>query len=542
VIELRKEFFADERDDDLAVIGRPVQRPDMAGHVTGRSPFYDDHRFEGMLHLVCVRSPHHRARIRAVDAGPAERMPGVVRILSARDVPHNYNTLLSLLDFGRDDEPTLAEEEVRYRGEPVLAVIADSERIAREAAAAVRVNYEPLPPVLEVEAALRPGAPVVNPTYPGNCFEYHGRYDHQKLRFGDVERALREAEVVVEGRYLMSPIEHAPVEPAGALAVPEGRDRYACYTSTQALFFSLGTAAKILEVASNRLHFVGGTVGGGFGGKVDTLHEPLAILGCMLTGRPVRYRFNRVEEMQVGPPRGAEIWHITDGVMRDGRIVARRFAGYFDAGAYTRLTSYAVIKCVGHLPGPYTIPNVHADVYCVFTNRTPASAMRGFGITGVDFAIESHMDRVAEEIGMDPVELRILNAYRDGDMKAHRRPAANCALIECCRVAAEKAGWPIAEAYARMSSREGGGGERATVPPTVTDERGRIGERRPAEPPAAARAPARPPPPVAAAPPSPPPTPPRREPPPPPPPVAGPPKPRASSPRRFSSIFGIRRR
>jgi len=117
--------------------------------------------------------------------------------------------------------------------------------------------------------------------------------------------------------------------------------------------------------------------------------------------------------------------------MRDGRIVARRFIGYLDSGAYTRLSSYAIIKAVGHLRRPYTIPNVYADVYCVFTNRTPATAMRGFGITGVDFAIEAHMDKVAEAVGMNPIDLRILNAYRDGDMKAHRRVAKNCALIEC---------------------------------------------------------------------------------------------------------------
>ena len=141
-------------------------------------------------------------------------------------------------------------------------------------------------------------------------------------------------------------------------------------------------------------------MGGGFGGKVDSIHEPLAILGAMLTGRPVKYAWDRAEEMQVGAPRGAERWYITDGVMNDGRIVARKFTGYFDAGAYTRLSSYAIIKGVGHLPGPYTIPNVHADVYCVYTNRTPATAMRGFGITGVDFAIEAHMDKVAEAVGM----------------------------------------------------------------------------------------------------------------------------------------------
>jgi len=558
MIEFRKEYFADERDDDLVVVGKPVQRQDMLGHVTGRSPYYDDHLFDGMLHLKCVRSPHHHARIRAIDTAAAERSPGVVRVIRATDVPRNYNTLLSLLDFGRDDEPTLADGKVRYRGEPVVAIVAESERAAFEAVAKVRVDYEVLPHVLDVEEALRPGAPVVNDAYPANCFEYHDRYDHQKLRFGDVERALREADVVVEGCYQMSPIEHAPVEPAGAIAVPETNDRYACYTPTQALFFSLGTAAKILNLPSNRLHFVGGTVGGGFGGKVDTLHEPLAILACMLTGRPVRYRFGRPEEMQVGPPRGAERWYITDGVMRDGRIVARKFVGYFDSGAYTRLSSYAVIKAVAHLPGPYTIPNVYADVYCVYTNRTPSSAMRGFGITGVDFAIESHMDRVAHEIGMDPVELRILNAYRDGDMKAHRRIAKNCALIECAQVAAEKAGWPIREEFRRMSSREGGGGDRAMIPQTATDDHGRIGERRrpmpgrgapPPRTPGPVRAaggPSRPEPSRPTAPPPPPATtvssPPRPErgPAGPAPQPAAPPRPASRGP--FSSIFGTRRR
>ncbi|WP_108661835.1 xanthine dehydrogenase family protein molybdopterin-binding subunit [Acuticoccus kandeliae] len=474
-IEFRKEYFADERDDDLNEIGKPTQRQDMAGHVTGRSPFYDDHQFDGLTHIRCVRAPHHHARIRRVDTTAAERMPGVRRVITAKDVPHNMNTLLSLLDFGLDDEELIASQRVAYKGAPVAAVVADTERQAREACAAVRVDYEVLPHVLDVEEAIKPGAPSVNDAYPGNLFIYHGKYDHQKLRYGDVDAALRSADHVVEGRYQMSPIEQAPIETCGAIAAPETNDRFVCYTSTQALFFSLGTAAKLLDVSSARLHFVGGTVGGGFGGKVDSLHEPLAILGTMLTGRPCKYMFDRAEEMQVGAPRGAERWYLTDGVMNDGRIVARKFVGYFDAGATTRLSSYAIIKAVGHLPGPYTIPNVYADVYCVYTNRTPATAMRGFGITGVDFAIECHMDEVADRVGMDPIELRILNAYRDGDMKAHRRLAKNTALIECCQVAAEKAGWGLSDAARRASSLRDGGGARGELPPvTALDETGRV--------------------------------------------------------------------
>lgn len=478
MMELRKELFADERDDTLKEIGKPTRRQDILGHVTGRSLFFDDHLFDGLTHLKCVRSPHHRARIRHVDTSAAERMPGVHRVLTERDVPVNRNTLLSLIDFGRDDEPVLASDKVNYVGEPVVAVIADSERQARDACAQVRIDYEVLPHVLDVEEALLADAPVVNETYPNNCFDYHEKYDHQKLRFGDVEKALRDADHVVSARYQMSPIEHAATETNGAIAVPETNERIGCYTSTQALFFSLGTTAKVLDLSSARLHFVGGTVGGGFGGKVDTVVEPLAVLGCLLTGRPVRFVYDRAEEMQVSSPRGAECWYIDDGVMNDGRIVARRFRGYFDGGAFTRLSSYAVIKGTAHLPGPYSIPNVSSNVYGVYTNRTPASAMRGFGITGVDFAIECHMDKVAEAVGMDPVELRLINAYRDGDMKPHRREAKNCALIECIQVVAEKSGWTLGEDFKRLSSRVGGGGERARIPETITDQDGLIGSGR----------------------------------------------------------------
>lgn len=478
MIEFRKDLFADERDDTLNEVGQPTIRQDILGHVTGRSPFFDDRLFDGLTHLKCVRSPHHRARIRHVDTSAAERMPGVVRVLTERDVPVNRNTLLALIDFGKDDEPVLANGMVNYVGEPVVAIIADTERQAREACSAVRIDYDVLPHVLDVEEALLPDAPVVSETYPNNCFDYHEKYDHQKIRFGDVEAAFATADKIVEARYQMSPIEHAPTETNGAIAVPETNDRIGCYTSTQALFFSLGTTAKLMDISSARLHFVGGTVGGGFGGKVDTVVEPLAVLGCMLTGKPVRFVYDREDEMQVSSPRGAERWYLKDGVMNDGRIVARQFRGYFDGGAYTRLSSYAVIKGAAHLPGPYSIPNVSANVYGVYTNRTPASAMRGFGITGVDFAIECHMDRVAEAVNMDPVELRLINAYRDGDMKAHRRVAKNCALVECMQVAAEKSGWTLGDNFKAMSSLTDGGGAKAVIPPTVTDELGKIGSSR----------------------------------------------------------------
>ncbi|MEM8650124.1 MAG: molybdopterin cofactor-binding domain-containing protein [Pseudomonadota bacterium] len=478
-IEFRKDLFADERDDNLNEIGKPTVRQDILGHVTGRSPYYDDHLFDGLLHLKCVRSPHHHARIRSIDTSAAERMAGVKRVIKPGDVPNNLNTLLSLINFGKDDEALLQGGKVSYVGEPIVAIVAETEHQARRAVDAVKVDYDVLPHVLDPEEAMKPEAPTVNEAYPNNTFDYHELYDHQKLRFGDTQSAFQAADHVVEGKYQLSPIEQAPTETCGAIAAPETNDRYVCYTGTQALFFSLGTTAKLLDMPSSRLHFVGGTVGGGFGGKVDSLHEPLAVLGAHLTGAPVKYVFDRQEEMQVGAPRGAERWYIKDGVMNDGRIVARQFTGVFDAGAYSRLSPYAIVKATGHLPGPYTIPNVSSNVYCVYTNRTPATAMRGFGITAVDFAIECHMDKVASQINMNPIELRIKNAYRDGDMKAHRRLAKNTALIECCQVAAQKAGVRLSpELMADSSLRGGGTPERIEIPETLTDDYGKIGDRR----------------------------------------------------------------
>ncbi|MGL4243708.1 MAG: xanthine dehydrogenase family protein molybdopterin-binding subunit [Beijerinckiaceae bacterium] len=475
MLDIRKDLFADERDDNLNVIGKGVQRQDMPGHVTGRTRFFDDHAFDGLLHMKVVRSSHHHARIRHIDTSQAERAAGVRRILRGADVPVNKNTLLSLINFGKDDEPTLAVSKVSYRGEPVVAIIADSEAEALAARKLVRVDYDPLPAVFDVEEALQPGAPIVNETYPKNYFEYHEKYDHQKLRFGDPEAAFRRADIVIEERYQTSPIEHAPTETNGSIAAPEHNDRFVVHSCAQGLFFSLGTAAKILDLESNRLHFIGGTVGGGFGGKVDGLTEPLSILGAMMTGKPVRYVLDREEEMLYGSPRGAERIYIKDGLMKDGRIIGRHVRSYFDAGAYTRLSSYAVIKCTAHVPGPYWIPNVTSDIRVAYTNRCPSTAMRGFGITAFDFALEVQMDKLAHAVGMDPMEFRILNAYRDGDMKAHRRVAKNTALIECVQVAAEKARWPLSAEAKRQSSLTGGGvGERADIPATPLDDRGLV--------------------------------------------------------------------
>jgi CO/xanthine dehydrogenase Mo-binding subunit len=241
------------------------------------------------------------------------------------------------------------------------------------------------------------------------------------------------------------------------VVVPDQNDRFTCFTSTQAMFFSLTNAAIILDVPETKLHFVGGTVGGGFGGKTDTVCEPIAILGSMLTRRPVSFQFTREEEMQISSPRAAECIYLKHGVRNDGRITACEVRCYVDAGAYSRHSPYGTNKAAAHFPGPYTIPNVSIDAYCVYTNRTPSSAMRGFGCTIGDFALEVQMDKLARLIGMDPLEFRFINAYRDGDMKAHHQPTEGAALIECMQEASRIADWPIDPRFMSMSSYQRAG-------------------------------------------------------------------------------------
>ncbi|WP_159585638.1 molybdopterin cofactor-binding domain-containing protein [Chelativorans xinjiangense] len=455
-MKLSKSYFADERTDDFVEIGQPRPRSDIRGHVTGRTAYFADRTFPGLLHLKMVRSPHHHARIRGIDTSEAEKHPGVARIITAKDVPQNLYTILILIQVGPEDEHVLAEDKVRWKGEAVVAVLAETARAAEEAAAKVKVDYEVLPAVLSIEEALKPDAPIVN--------EHHGRnyylYDSgecRKVRFGDAEKGFAQADHILEESYSSGPIEHAPLETSGCIVTPEANGRFTCYTNTQAMFFTLDNASIILQMPGHKLHMVGGTVGGGFGGKVDVTVEPVAILAAKLTGRPVSFIYSREEEMQVSSPRAAEKIVIKDGVMKDGRIVARQVMAYIDAGAYSRHSPYGAQKSAAHFPGPYTIPNVAIDSYCVYTNRTPSSAMRGFGVTIGDFALEVQTDKLARLIGMDPLEFRFINAYRDGDMKAHRQPTEGAALIECMQEASVIAGWPVDERFMKMSSqtREG---------------------------------------------------------------------------------------
>ena len=436
----------------LGIVGQSVKRRDGVGHVTGQTQYIDDVFYPNMLWIKMVRSPVSRGKIRRIDTAAAEAFPGVAAVVTAKDVPNNWYTILCLIGVEPNDEPVLAHEEVMYIGEPICAVVAESEEIAREAAALVVIEIEEQEPLLDLEFALSPQAPAIK-KWGNNTFMYDGM-NRRQLRFGDVEAGFAQADLIVEGSYSLSPIEHAPIETHCCVVKPEPDGRLTIHSNTQALYFTMDNTAIILQVPSNRLRMLGGTVGGGFGGKVDVITEPITCIAAMKTGRPVKWRWTREEEMRFSSTRAASQMQFRDGVTKDGRIVARKVRSLHDSGAYHRHSPYGVQKHMANLPGPYAIPNVWVDCYCVYTNRQPSSAMRGFAVTEATFAVEVQMEKIARTIGMDSWEIRLINAYRNGQTKPVRKVMEDATLVETIQAAAALVGHELPPHLKAMHSND----------------------------------------------------------------------------------------
>ena len=397
----------------MKAVGARLPRYDGIAHVTGRSIYVDDVRVPGTLWLKALRSPHHHAAITKLDTRPAEQMKGVYAAVTKDDVPLLSYGHLSALGIPAD-EPLLADGEVRYKGQPIALVAAESEELALEAVERIEIDFEERPALLDVRKAFDPDAPRIHQW--GNWYpHFENEMDRRQIRKGDIDSAFEQADVIVQGVYRPVAIEHVPVETQVCQVVREPSGRLTIYSCTQALYFSMGVVAAHLQWPLNKLKLVGGTVGGGFGGKVDTATETMCALAALKSGKPVKWRWTREEEFLCSSTRAP--WHmeIADAVTKDGWILGRKMLTVHDSGAYARFSPYGLTKHSFHHTGAYTIPNVHFDGYVVFTNRVPTTAMRGFGVTSVSFATETHVSRIAEVLGLDPFELRLKNANRIGD-------------------------------------------------------------------------------------------------------------------------------
>ena len=438
----------------MKAVGARLPRYDGIAHVTGQTTFVDDVRVRNMLWTKALRSPHHHAAITRLNTRKAEALPGVHGVVTHEDVPKNVYGHLEALGIPAD-EPLLAEDDVRYKGQPIAAVAAIDEDTALEAIDRIEIEYEERPAFFDIRKAFDADWPTIH--HWGPVYPTFGPYNHRRVRKGDIDWAFDQADVIVEGIYRPQAIEHCPIEPQTALVVPEANGRLTIYSCTQAMYFSMGVVAAHLEWPLNKLKFVGGTVGGGFGGKVDTASETICALLALQSKRPVKWRWTREEEFLASSTRAP--WHmeIADAVTSDGWILGRRMLTLHDSGAYARFSPYAVTKHAFHHTGAYTIPNVHFDGFVVFTNRVPTTAMRGFGVTSVSFAVEMQMNRIAAVLDLDPFELRLKNANRIGDTTANRVVLEDPSTVPVVLAAADRVGHKLSPEYRSMTSERRAG-------------------------------------------------------------------------------------
>ena len=396
-------------------VGKDVPRIDAFEKVTGTALYTGDLRLPGMLYAKLLKSPHAHARIVNIDTSEAEKLLGVRAVLTGEETLYKVGIYIS------DKEP-LAREKVRYVGEPVAAVAADTEEIAEQAVELIKVEYEDLPAVFDPRKAMEKSAPRVH----DNPADYrHAPFifpepnsnvaNHFKLRKGDIERGFKEADVIVENEFNQSQVQNVQMETHSSIGqwLPNGQINI--WTSAQSAFAPRHLLSVALGIPLHKINVQVPYVGGGFGGKAGIHWEPLVVLlSKKAGGRPVKLVMTREEQFNTTAVRQGLFARIKTGVKKDGKITAMEIEYIWDAGAYA---DYGVNigRAAGYsCTGPYEVPNIKADSYTVYTNHPYATAYRGFGHVEFHWATERQMDLVARAIDMDPVEFRLKNAALPG--------------------------------------------------------------------------------------------------------------------------------
>lgn len=397
----------DTEEGEYRVVGESPAHHDFVDKVKGSLLYGADWKLPGMLYGKVVRSLVPSARITAIETEQARALTGVVAVLTAADVPHN--AIIEQASGGLGEvtvsQPVLASDRVRYTGEPVALIAASDPETADEAADLVEVSYEDLPGVFDVESSLDSDAPLVHDE--GNTLV------SWQLNRGETTQAMAEADVVVEGEYRTQHVEHAYLEPEVGVAWTEN-DVLTLRASTQVIEHA-SELAQILGLPENKVRVIASYMGGGFGGKEDMTVEPYLAVLAWYTRRPVRMIWDRQESLLASTKRHPFLMRYRTGAARDGTLLAQEIDVIGDAGAYPCLSARVLFAGAALAAGPYRVPNVATRSRAVFTNNVPASAFRGFGAMQVVFGYESQMDRLAEELGMSPQEIRDRNVLVEGD-------------------------------------------------------------------------------------------------------------------------------
>jgi carbon-monoxide dehydrogenase large subunit len=424
-------------------IGTSPHRLDVKSKVTGNATFIEDMQFRGMLYGKVKRSKYAHARIVSIDTSKAEELPGVKGVVLGSDLPFLHGEALR-------DRPLLARGRVRYLGEPVAAVAAINETIAEEAVELIEVQYEELPGLFDPEKSVQPDAPLIHEELdsyvhaPGiNPLKGTNICNHYQLQKGDVEKGFAESDHIFEDAFTTGAVQHAFIEPHGAICLVDDDDRMTLWANNDSPYRCRKEIANAMSLPTGDIRIIcPAYIGGNYGGKGGLQAEALAIaLAWKIRNRPIRVMYTREEEFCSALVRHPSKVYIKTGVKKDGTILARQVKMYYATGAYAE--KGPTVSRFGGVSGagPYNIPSVHIESYCVYTNKQISGAMRGYSGPQGAWSYESHMDNIAHALGFDPLELRLRHIYKDGDSHTSGQVLYSEGIEECLKKTAERMGW-----------------------------------------------------------------------------------------------------
>jgi CO/xanthine dehydrogenase Mo-binding subunit len=386
------------------IVGSNRPRIDVLDKVLGRPVFAADMKIEGALHAVVFRSPRPHAWIRGVDVKEAFSLPGMVKVISSADIAGE-----NLFGAIKKDQPCLAQDKVRYIGEPILVIIGETEEIARKALGLVRVEFEDIQAIHD---------PFVAEKSPTRIHEHGNLLSHRKVIKGDVDKGFAESDVIIENKYSTTWLDHGFMETEAGIGYLDDEGRIVVTSSTQNIHYKRKEISRVLGIPEEHVRVIQATTGGGFGGKLDVTVELFLALATYHTKRPVIMRFTREESFLSNTKRHPLYIEYKTGARKDGIIQAVKVNIIGDTGPYISYGETVCLRAAIHSTGPYEIPNVHTDSRMFYTNNPVSGAMRGFGVPQLAFAHETQMDEIARAINMDPLDIRLKNGLRKGSLTA----------------------------------------------------------------------------------------------------------------------------
>ena len=414
------------KDRKLDIVGKSVEKKDALSKVLGTALYSADMELENMLYGAVKRSTVASAILKGIDTSKAKALPGVVSVLTAKDIPGDNRVGIIF-----KDEPVLVDDEIRRIGDALAIVAAETKEIAEQALDLIEVDYEELEGIFTIEDALKEGVHPIHGT--SNILQT------KDLIFGNAEEAFKQCDVIVENTYNTSYVAHMFIEPEAGLAKYED-GVLTFWSSTQNPHFDRGEVARMLKLPQSRVRSIQATTGGGFGGKLDISVQCHASLLAYHTGRPVKFTRNREESMVASSKRHPMTMTVKTGATKDGKLLAMEAHIIGDTGAYASYGPAVIARAMTHITGPYEIPNVKIKATFAYTNNPMAGAFRGFGVPQVAVAHEGQIDALAEKLGMSSFELRLKNALRVGSVTStNQKLLDSVGIVETLEKAMEKA-------------------------------------------------------------------------------------------------------